>query len=362
MPRVVTPKEFLDLAFPLAGVDASAEFWRQAQLTTAFAKNVRGEEPVGQMRRGGSRMGLLRFIDERVNGDSVIQHLNVVVDPQAPGLNADGDEQLPGYIPDPSTNNLTDRGSTDRYVPPFGSGRPPNRNIPGGGAQAVAFVSKYRTQPGVINAPFTVTLPAQPENQAVILVYVRTEKAGTVHEAPASVTNATLNAYTQVGGSGYTAAAVSNLGADFANTLSCWWKQADQGAQDTDVRITPAGSGYIYEVVVLVYRGASPTSPVSAFARASLASPSTTNTPVVTGLVLNNTAGQAAVCCLFAPSTSHTATGSGYTGRYPVSLGGDAANVAVVDKVGLSGVGPEAPQTTVTTARPYIGLAVALTH
>ena len=75
------PEQFLDLPFPARGVSGEAEYARQPELTAPDSRNVRTEEPVGQMARGGRRMGLVRFIDAKVNGPNLIQHLNVVVDP-----------------------------------------------------------------------------------------------------------------------------------------------------------------------------------------------------------------------------------------------------------------------------------------
>lgn len=117
--RVVTPEQFLEASFPLAGNDASKEFWRQKKLTSPLAVNVRAEEPVGQRRRGGQRMGLVRFIDARVNGDNPVQHLNVVVDPQSPALwgNSPGETGRPlgpgpddGRIDTSTNNNAAGRG------------------------------------------------------------------------------------------------------------------------------------------------------------------------------------------------------------------------------------------------------------
>lgn len=139
--RVVTPEQFLDLAFPLAGYADDAEYARQRPLTTRRGVNVRGEEPRGQMLRGGMRMGLTRFIDDRVSGDNPIYHLNVVVDPQAPRLWAYAPEEtdrplggtLDDAIPDPSTNNDADgRGPrTTGNVRRGGNGVQKKRPLPG---------------------------------------------------------------------------------------------------------------------------------------------------------------------------------------------------------------------------------------
>jgi hypothetical protein len=74
--------------FPVGGVDVSCEFSRQPPGTAADAENVRSFDTLEDRMRGGSRPGLSKFIDERVNGVSVIQHLAVLVDPTTLALSA----------------------------------------------------------------------------------------------------------------------------------------------------------------------------------------------------------------------------------------------------------------------------------
>ena len=118
--------------FPVKGVEATCEYGRQPEDTTASGANVRAFEPGSDRGRGGSRCGLTKFVAGTVNGDFPVQHLAILVDPQAPALNADNytvGDAPPGYIADPSTNNVTQR-NPGRYIPQYGSGRAPNRNRP----------------------------------------------------------------------------------------------------------------------------------------------------------------------------------------------------------------------------------------
>ncbi len=105
-------------SFPVAGVNASCEYSRQPVDTTPVGENVRAYDTLAERERGGSRSGLSKFIDELVNGASVIQHLAVVVDPQNEALANAGDD-----IEDPSDNgrNLLDDGVTVRRVRAGGS-------------------------------------------------------------------------------------------------------------------------------------------------------------------------------------------------------------------------------------------------
>lgn len=131
--------QFIDLPFPTSGLNTSTDFAEQVPGTTPSGTNVRGYEPNTDRNRGGSRPGLVKYLDAQANGVSVIQHLNVIVDPQAGALLSDntiefspdgppppvGGGGIPGSgILDPSTNNLSSR-NPGRYVRNGGSGRQP---------------------------------------------------------------------------------------------------------------------------------------------------------------------------------------------------------------------------------------------
>lgn len=114
--------------FPLAGIDSTCEFSRQPDSTTPSGINVRAFEVITRRARGGSREGMSRYVNETLNGAHLIQHLNILVDPQNPALdgpNATGD--MGGTLEaDPSSNNLSVR-NFGRYVRIGGSGAVPNR-------------------------------------------------------------------------------------------------------------------------------------------------------------------------------------------------------------------------------------------
>lgn len=82
------PEQFMDLHFPLAGIDLSMGYERQPTRplangmytrTTPEATNVRAFEPTTNRARGGQRAGLARYLDARVNGVALIQGLAQVV-------------------------------------------------------------------------------------------------------------------------------------------------------------------------------------------------------------------------------------------------------------------------------------------
>jgi hypothetical protein len=75
--------------FPFAGIDVSGPFYRQPARhvgpgksdyarSTPEGVNVRGYGANGR-KRGGSRPGFSRYINARVNGEWVVQDLNVLV-------------------------------------------------------------------------------------------------------------------------------------------------------------------------------------------------------------------------------------------------------------------------------------------
>lgn len=79
MPSQRQPDEvFIDLRFPIKGIDVSQGYGMQQPGTTPIGQNVRAYD--AQMRaRGGTRPGLSKYIGVQVNGASVIQELNYVV-------------------------------------------------------------------------------------------------------------------------------------------------------------------------------------------------------------------------------------------------------------------------------------------
>jgi hypothetical protein len=132
--KPIEPSESLvELAFPLFGVDISTPFDSQPKMTTVDGVNVRGFEPSTQRDRGGSRPGLLRYLPQLVT-TTKIQHINIIVDPQAAALIAPDTTETPGidYIDDPSSNNLKSRNPPGRRIRKGGSGLQINKNKPSG--------------------------------------------------------------------------------------------------------------------------------------------------------------------------------------------------------------------------------------
>lgn len=118
MKPVIASEVLTDLDFPANGIDVAGEFERQRQGTTPEGVNVRALDPGSMRQRGGQRAGLVRYVDEQV-GDvsSLIQHLNVIVDPTVDAL-----------IPDYAGEDGVFDPSNSFLVRPGGSGIAPNLN------------------------------------------------------------------------------------------------------------------------------------------------------------------------------------------------------------------------------------------
>jgi hypothetical protein len=175
---------FVDLAFPVSGIDLTTEFEEQRQGTTQEGVNVRTYEPILNRARGGQRAGLGRYIDHTVGvmdaegSDApghVIQHLAIIVDPTVEGLLSD-DDLLggPRRVNDPSTSNR-------RRRIPLGQ----TRTVRRGGTGA-------STQKGQPRKTLTITASDQTKQEGDVFTFVGTEFTSSGLEILDSVTTATL--------------------------------------------------------------------------------------------------------------------------------------------------------------------------
>jgi len=176
-----------EMIFPLQGIDVSTEFELQPDQTTPIGQNVRGYEPATMRARGGSRNGLSRYINARVSGANLIQHLNYVITDDGNALftsNDPLDGGGAGGIPDPSTNNPAD---------PFGQ-RNPGRQVRTGGS-GVGLNRKHYT--GQKLTP-KVTAKNQTKIQGTTFNFLGTEFTQTGLLPGDAYTNATITSAGQV--------------------------------------------------------------------------------------------------------------------------------------------------------------------
>lgn len=110
MPAAGSNDRFLPMSFPDKGVDLTEEFSRQPAGTTPVGQNVRLNDTLEARDRGGSRAGLVKYIDGQVDGNHPIQHMTsiVTVSGEALGYVFDGqvfeDDGLTDYGPDGFAN------------------------------------------------------------------------------------------------------------------------------------------------------------------------------------------------------------------------------------------------------------------
>lgn len=335
--------------FPVQGVDTTCEYMRQPDATTPDAQNVRIHDPLAERARGGSRPGIGKYNPDQVNGETYqVQHLNILVDPQAPALSGTAE------VDDDSTTNGPFR-VPHRKIRSGGNGRRPIVVDDSSPASDIAFVAKYREQPGNLSAMHEVPTPGSPVVDDLIVVIIRTSKSGSASALVDSVRNGEGIDFHQAGPAGneYATLTDSTVGPETTYTLSFWWKPYDNAFDDT-IRITP-GETSLYEIVVLVYRNADPDGAVTNTCKRE--ENTAEANPILPDLELDDTTGQVVIAVFSLLNTFYVSTDTGYIARYP-----PGANVAVVEASSLSGVGPENPEITTGAARPWLGMAVALTN
>ena len=114
----------LPVDFPLKGIDRTREYQEQPPGSTAMGINVRGTDPFARRGRGGSRPGLSKYVEGRLNAwtaDSEIQMLNFIVRDSADAL-------LTAEEPGPDTPVIENPQIPGTLIRDGGSGAQPNAN------------------------------------------------------------------------------------------------------------------------------------------------------------------------------------------------------------------------------------------
>lgn len=171
-----------DLSFPLRGIDLQWEFGDQPGLTTRLGKNVRAYEPSSDRARGGSRSGLVRYLPQVPAGANLIQHLEMIVDPQAPftGLSFDADTDTPIFDTSDGGRAVLDDGST-RIIRQGGSGYYTHPEAEQEGDQPVGSIYLRQKKAGDVTGGNTdFTFDSEFAGNPASTVIVVTESAGSV--------------------------------------------------------------------------------------------------------------------------------------------------------------------------------------
>lgn len=197
------------IQFPTSGINVATSFGQQPQNSTPVGVNVRAYESILSRGRGGSRSGLSRYVPGLLpTGDHLVQHMNIVVDPQGGALLAGGELFGPTIEdPDPRWTRLIRAG---------GSGVQLNANITNA-PPTTDQLRQFVTGAFGAGSPsmFTVSLPSQPVSGNLILVVALALTANNGPQASplppypqagafdaGGIQNGGGAAYTQVGGSG----------------------------------------------------------------------------------------------------------------------------------------------------------------
>lgn len=119
------------MMFPARGIDVSCEFGRQPKRTSPEAENVRAFEPGDDRARGGSRPGLVKFLNDMVSGSNEIQHICLLVTAGVANLQVGVTPpiDIADFVLDPSDGAR----NPGRLVPLGGDAVMLNRNLPDNG-------------------------------------------------------------------------------------------------------------------------------------------------------------------------------------------------------------------------------------
>lgn len=263
-----------DLEFPVGGVDKLQEFQGQPPGTTPDADNVRSLNPDSLRTRGGSRPGLVQFVPEVIPADLalslVIQHLNVIVDPQSDAL-------LQNFVT-PGDDWVEDPLVPGTFVPPGGWGYQGGATSPPPPPAAYAFVQESQSA-GIsgdsnIN-PLVVTYGSTVAGSRLSVVAVQTFQSydsggagGVDLGITVAVKDNAGNNYTQAG----SYVRLSDNPAQFSFWAFSLWYRVTVGSNDTTVKVTPSVTslgteptdGIVVAAVAVNYSGNDTSAPLRA--------------------------------------------------------------------------------------------------
>lgn len=180
----------IEVPFPLGGMDVAGEFGVQRPGTTPLGKNVRATDPLLERDRGGSRHGLARYPNRIPEGAVPIQGLGQLVIQDYDYLLTTFEDYESDFIADPSTNNTSTR-NPGRFIPPDGSGVPPNRNRPENPRRRVALVPSATVIADGSTLTLTATLTRQTADTPVAgqTVTLFTQPPGKDGQGDTAITN-----------------------------------------------------------------------------------------------------------------------------------------------------------------------------
>ncbi len=229
-----------ELPFPFAGINITTEFQEQPPETTPVGENVRGLDTFDLRMRGGSRPGLIKYIPQQLpSGANVIQHLAVIVDPQAEAYRQEFLVPDPDWVEDPLNPGT--------FVPPGGWGNPGPGAPEEEPASSIAFVQKKGQNGFGLTAAMQTMVFDNPVHNGtddrLVLIFV-----GTSHNVNLGLqvtVESDAGAFTRIGqgnaDDGYRRMVVGG----FETSISIWYRMVSADAGEQTINVTPSALGFL---------------------------------------------------------------------------------------------------------------------
>lgn len=234
------------LAFPTSGLNVATSYGQQPDASTPIGVNVRANESILNRARGGSRSGLSRYPPGILpSGDNVVQHMNVVVDPQGGALLAGSP------LTDPSEEDPDPRWT--RMIRTGGDGIQMNRNV--NRPMVDQLVQSTSGSFGFSDGTFSTNFGSQPLSGNLLVVVATAVVLNSQGNSPpigafdiGGIQNGAGTAFTQVGSGGYysTVSIPVTVGpTNYTNffSLSIWYLYSTGSASDQTVTVTSPNTG-----------------------------------------------------------------------------------------------------------------------
>lgn len=343
------------LAFPTSGLNVATSYGQQPDASTPVGVNVRANESILNRARGGSRSGLSKYPPGILpSGDNVVQHMNVVVDPQGGALLAGSP------LTDPSIEDPDPRWT--RLIRAGGDGIQLNKNANRTAQQVFvqSQASQFFNNPSPLPSPQTMVFTSRPSSGNLLVVVVGTYCAegdgftGPAH--PGVPKNGAGTVYTRMGSTGFVD--INNgsgmSGSGLFSSLSAYYLVSTGSSSDQTVNVDPGGAEQI-TIIGLEYTTLNPIAP---FDNAVTFTDSTDSSAAMTTgpIALSNTAGELVMAIVMMGNTdcSGMAPNGGYTVR--------AQSFGAQGGTGWAGIQPymsvmDLPGVKATTATPTATLS-----
>lgn len=345
------------IEFPASGLNVATSYGQQPKGSAPIGVNVRSNESILNRERGGSRSGLSKYPPGLLpSGTNVVQHMNIVVDPQGGALLAGS------FITGPTEADPDPRWG-GRLIRVGGDGiqlnRNQNRQTPQVFVQSQAF--QAGGPGGSLGNPQTMVFTNKPSGGNLLFVLVATLTyqvdgfTGPAH--PGVPKNGAGTSYTHLGSTGFVDITVGPPASSLNvyQSLSCYYLISTGITADKTVNVDPAGGEQI-TIAGCEYTSLNTLSPYDnsvTFTDATQTSDAATTGPIL----LSNTAGEVVIavvvmgntsCSGVTPAGGFTIRLQSYSDTGGTGWNGSAPFLALMDKTGVQA-------TTITPTGTLLG-------